>query len=148
MSGMSVAPWWLIGAAVLFALAFANALLGTGAEADGTVTLAIQLVELAAAIGIPMLASREEGSTWAGARTGAVMTVLAATVVLAWGATGLPPFPQIDLGPIIGLSIAELLGIIVALAVIALVGLVLGTIGGVIGRWLERRARSGDAARA
>jgi hypothetical protein len=146
MSGMSVAPWWLIGAAVLFALAFGNALLGPGAEANGAVTLVIQVVELAAAVGIPMLASREEGTIWAGARTGTVMTVIAATVVLAWGATGLPPFPQIDLGPILGLSIAELLGIIVALAVIGLVGLVLGTIGGAIGRWLGRRSGSGDAA--
>ena len=141
MAGMSVTPWWLMGAAILFALVFVNALLGAGDGAIGGVALVIQLLELGAAVGIPLLAAHEDGTVWAGARTGAVMTVIAAAVVLVWGATGLPPFPAIDLSPILGLSIGELVAIIVALAVIGLVGLVMGTIGGVIGRWLFRRAR-------
>lgn len=147
MSRMSVAPWSLIGAVVLIGMAFVNALLGQPSDPFAGVTLGIQVVELGAAVGIPMLAAREEGTVWAGARTGATMTAAAGAVVLVWGVTGLPPFPSIDLGPIVDLSIAELLAVIVALAVIALVGLVMGSFGGVVGRWLFRRRPDVVAAR-
>lgn len=130
---MSTWRWTAIGAALLVAISLTGSILA----ATGPTAIALQALQLLASLGIPLLVSRTEGTVWVGARTGALMTGAAGLVVLAWSATGLPPYPKVDLE----LSDA-LLVLVVALLVISLVGLMMGAIGGFIGRLLYLRERA------
>lgn len=125
--------WTAIGAAILVAISLGGSILA----ATGAIAILLQALQLATSLGVPLLVSRAEGTVWVGARTGALMTGAAGLVVLVWSATGLPPYPKVDLE----LSDA-LLVLVVALAVISLVGLMMGAIGGFIGRILYLRARA------
>lgn len=125
--------WTAIGAAILVAISLGGSVLA----ATGAIAILLQALQLATSLGVPLLVSRAEGTVWVGARTGALMTGAAGLVVLVWSATGLPPYPKVDLE----LSDA-LLVLVVALAVISLVGLMMGAIGGFIGRILYLRGRA------
>jgi hypothetical protein len=130
---MSAWRWTASGAVLLVIISSAGSILA----ATGAAAIGLQALQLLTSLGIPLLVSRAEGTVWVGARTGALMTGAAGLVVLVWSATGLPPYPRVDLE----LSDA-LLVLAVALLVISLVGLMMGAIGGLIGRLLFLRARS------